>query len=103
MPGPGHRGKPPSSVSEIAALAKVFEAHRPRLLAMVERRIAPALASRVDPEDILGDAFLRAQLRWSNRDPAMSAYAWLYRITLDCLIDAWRAANADGRSLQKEV
>jgi RNA polymerase sigma-70 factor (ECF subfamily) len=95
--------KPPSSVSEMAALAKVFEAHRPRLTAMVQRRIAPALASRVDPEDILGDAFLRARLRWSKYDRAMSDYAWLYRITLDCLIDSWRAANADGRSLRKEV
>ncbi len=98
-----HEGKPPASVSEIAALAKVFEENRPRLMAMVQRRIAPALAPRVDPEDILGEAFLRARLRWSKRDPAISDYAWLYRITRDCLFDAWRAANADGRSLQKEV
>jgi RNA polymerase sigma-70 factor (ECF subfamily) len=84
-------------------LARVFKAHEPRLLAMVQRRIAPALAPRMDPEDILGEAFLRARLRWSKRDQAMSPYAWLYRITLDCLIDAWRAANADGRSLRNEV
>jgi RNA polymerase sigma-70 factor (ECF subfamily) len=103
MPGQHHGGKPPSSVSEIAALAKVFEAHRPRLMAMVQRRIAPALAPRTDPEDILGEAFLRASLRWSHHEPAMSTFAWLYRITLDCLIDAWRSANTDGRSLQKEV
>lgn len=103
MPGQHQEGKPPSSVSEIAALTKVFEVHRPRLVAMVQRRIAPALAPRVDPEDILSEAFLRARRRWSNRDPAMSDYTWLYRITLDCLIDAWRAANADGRSLRKEV
>src|SRR5271157_4448229 len=70
---------------------------------MVQRRIPPALGSRVDPEDILGDAFLRARLRWSKHDRAMSDYAWLYRITFDCLIDAWRSANAGGRSLQKEV
>ena len=93
-----HERKPPSSVSEIAALAKVFEAHRPRLMVMVKRRIDPALAPRVDPEDILSEAFLRARVRWSNHDPAMSNYAWLYRITLDCLIDAWRSANA-GRTI----
>jgi RNA polymerase sigma-70 factor, ECF subfamily len=104
MPGPRHEGKPPSSVSEIAALAKVFEAHRPRLLAMVRRRIDPALAARVDPEDILGEAFLRARVRWSDHDPeAISVYAWLYRNVLDCLIEAWRSANAAGRSLQREV
>jgi len=103
MPGPHKQGKPPSSVSEIAALVSVFEMHRPRLMAMVQRRIAPALGRRVDPEDILDEAFLRARTRWSNRDPAMSDYAWLYRITLDYLIDAWRAANTAGRSLRKEV
>jgi RNA polymerase sigma-70 factor, ECF subfamily len=103
MPGQRHEGKPPSSVSEIAALAKLFEAHRPRLIAMVQRRIAPSLAPRVDPDDILSEAFLRARVRWSNHDLAMSTYTWLYRITLDCLIEAWRSANADGRSLQKEI
>jgi DNA-directed RNA polymerase specialized sigma24 family protein len=87
----------------MAALAKVFEEYRPRLLAMVRRRIAPALAPRVDPEDIRGEAFLRARLRWSDHDPAMSAYAWLYRITRDCLIDAWRVDNTEGRSIRKEV
>ncbi len=43
---PRHEGKAPSSVSEIALLAKVFEAHRARLLAMIRRRIDPALATR---------------------------------------------------------
>jgi hypothetical protein len=81
MPGPRHEGKPPSSVSEIAALAKEFEAHRPRLLAMLRRRIDPALPPRLDPEDILGEAFLRARVKWSDHDPAViSVYAWLYRI-----------------------
>ena len=103
MPGPRNEGKPPSSVSEIAALAKVFESHRPRLLAMLRRRMDPALAPRMDPEDILSEAFLRASPRWSDQDPAMSSYCWLYRIVLDCLIEAWRAAHAQGRSLQREV
>jgi RNA polymerase sigma-70 factor (ECF subfamily) len=98
-----HGARPPSSVSEIAALARVFESHRDRLMAMVRRRITPALAQRTDPEDVLAQAFLRASQRWSNHDPKMSTYAWLYRITLDCLIDAWRAANTNGRSMQKEV
>ncbi len=94
---------PPSSVSELAALGKVFEDHTERLLAMVRRRIDPALAPRLDPEDILSEAFLRTRLRWPSRDPAMSTYSWRYRITLDCLMDAWRSAHAAGRSLQKQV
>jgi RNA polymerase sigma-70 factor (ECF subfamily) len=91
-------------VSELAALAKLFDGHRARLLAMVRRRIDPALAARVDPEDVLGEAFLRASARWSEYDSeAMSTYSWLYRIVLDCLIGTWRNAHAAGRSIQREV
>jgi DNA-directed RNA polymerase specialized sigma24 family protein len=68
MPGSRQERKPLSSISEIAALAKVFEALRPRLLAKLERRIDPALAPRIDPEDILSEAFLRARLSSSFAD-----------------------------------
>ena len=58
----------------------------------------------MDPEDILSEAFLRAGARWSEYDPqSMSTYTWLYRIVLDCLIDAWRKAHAGGRSIEREV
>jgi RNA polymerase sigma-70 factor, ECF subfamily len=91
-------------VSELAALAKLFEGHRARLLAMVRRRLDIALAGRVDPEDILGEAFVRAGARWSDYDPkVMSPYAWLYRIVRDCLIEVWRNAHAAGRSIRLEV
>lgn len=104
MPSPRHEGKPPSSVAEIAALAKAFEAHRPRLLAMLKRRIDPALAQRIDPEEILSEAFLRARARWAEHDPkVMSTYAWLYRNAFDCLIETWRSAHTAGRSLKREV
>jgi RNA polymerase sigma-70 factor (ECF subfamily) len=91
-------------VSELAALGKLFEQHRARLLAMVRRRIDPALSARVDPEDVLEEAFLRAGARWSDYDPqVMSGYTWLYRIVLDCLIEATRKAHAAGRSIRREV
>ncbi len=95
---------PPSSVSELAALGKVFEEHTERLLAMVRRRIDRALAPRIDPEDILSEAFLRARGRWSSYNPkVMSTYTWLYRIVLDCLIETSRKAHSAGRSIQREV
>jgi RNA polymerase sigma-70 factor (ECF subfamily) len=95
---------PPSSVSELAALGKVFEEHTERLLAMVRRRMDPALAARADPEDVLGEAFLRARDRWSSYQPGvMSTYTWLYRIVLDCLIETSRKAHSAGRSIQREV
>src|SRR5438128_856955 len=103
MPRRDERSIPSSSVGEIAALAQVFEEHRPRLLAMVRRRIDPAIAARIEPEDILQEAFIRAVAKWPGPDPAMPVYAWLYGIARDCLIDAWRGANAAGRSIQREV
>jgi RNA polymerase sigma-70 factor, ECF subfamily len=104
MPRRESKRNPPSSVSELAALAKLFDEHRERLLAMVRRRIDPTLATRFDPEEVLTEAFLRAGTKWAEFDPAaMSTYTWLYRIALDCLIEAWRKANSAGRSIQREV
>jgi RNA polymerase sigma-70 factor (ECF subfamily) len=90
-------------VGEMAALAQVFEEHRPRLLAMVRRRMDPAMAARVEAEEILHEAFIRAMGKRPGRDPALPVYTWLYGIARDCLIDAWRAANAVGRSIQHEI
>jgi RNA polymerase sigma-70 factor (ECF subfamily) len=84
-------------------LGQVFQTHQSRLLRMIERRIDPSLASRCDADDILNDAFVRAMEKWTQYDPTtMSTYAWIYRITLDCLIEAWRSANAACRSIQLE-
>jgi RNA polymerase sigma-70 factor (ECF subfamily) len=97
-------GKPPTAAGGISSLAEVFGEHRPRLLAMLRRRIDPALAARVAPEDIVGEAFFRARARWSTHDPAsVSTYKWLSGIVRDCLIEAWRSANAAGRSIKREV
>jgi RNA polymerase sigma-70 factor (ECF subfamily) len=80
------------SIVDLALLGQLFEEHRPRLLAMLQRRIDPSLSAKLDPEDVLNQAFLRAQRRWGAfRDSgSISPYAWLYRIAQDCLIDAWR-------------
>lgn len=89
------------SIADLAALARLFEEHQPRLLAMLRRRLDPALAARVDPEDILNETFLLARRRWDRRAASgMSPYAWLYRLALDCLIEAWRR---DGRNAGREL
>lgn len=80
------------SVADLALLGQLFQEHRPKLLAMLQRRIDPSLLAKIDPEDILNEAFLRAQRRWSSfrECPKMTPYAWLYRIVKDCLYEAWR-------------
>ena len=68
-----------SSVTDFALLGQLFDDYRPRLLAMLRRRIDPRLAARVDPEEVLNEAFLDARRRWGQfRDRGgLSAYAWL--------------------------
>jgi len=75
-------------VADLAQLAILFEEHRPKLLAMVRRRSDHRLAARRDPEDIVNEAFLKAQAAWADfQHSGQKPYAWLYRIVLNCLYD----------------
>jgi RNA polymerase sigma-70 factor (ECF subfamily) len=93
------------SLGELAILTRLYEEHRPRLLAMLERRIDPALAVRLDPEDLLGEVYIEARRRWPKyRDRTdLPGYVWLYGIARDRLIHAWRTHNAKGRKLDREM
>jgi len=96
---------PPLSVTDVAAFGRLFDEHRTRLLAMLKRRIDPRLQARFDPEDILQDAYLVAQNKWQayRQQQGVSAYSWLYRIALDCLIEHYRKATRDCRDPRREV
>src|SRR4051794_6388474 len=93
------------SLGDMAALAQVFEEPRAKLLAMLGRRIDPAVAGRFGAEDVLGDAFLEAQRRWPRHpdQPGPPDYVWLYGIARDCLIAAWRRHARGCRSPRREV
>jgi DNA-directed RNA polymerase specialized sigma24 family protein len=115
-------------------LGELLEEHRPRLLAVVRRRLDPALSPRLDAEEVLQEGsrtescavsppnkdlrrmcerfhapsqevFLRARDRWAafRERPAVTPYAWLYGLTRDCLIEAWRREAREGRALRSEV
>jgi RNA polymerase sigma-70 factor (ECF subfamily) len=94
-----------SSIADLALLGRLFEEQRPRLLTMLQRRMDPALAARVGAEDILTEAFLQARRRWGRfrEQSDLTAYAWLYRIALDCLIEAWRRETRAGRDLHRAM
>ena len=79
--------------------------HRPRLLAMLQRRMDQALAARVDAEDILSQVFLLARHKWDSyrKQSALPAYAWLYRLSRDCLIEAWRHEKRGKRDLGRDM
>jgi RNA polymerase sigma-70 factor (ECF subfamily) len=80
------------SLGEVLELVRLFEAHRPRLLAMLRARIDPALEGRLGADAILQETFLVARRRWAGRPgpDEMSPYAWLVWLARQCLIDAWR-------------
>lgn len=92
-------------MSDLAALGRLLEEHRSRLLAMLRRRIDPALGVRIDAEEILSETFLKAGQRWGEycRDRQMTPYAWLYRLALDCLIGAWRRQTRARRDLRRDM
>jgi RNA polymerase sigma-70 factor (ECF subfamily) len=93
------------SLGEMAALARLYEEHRPRLLAMLQRRIDPGLAVRVDAEDVMGEVYLEARRRWPKFRSRVDlpAFVWLYGIARDCLIETWRKQNRGCRSPDREM
>ena len=83
----------------------LFEEHRPRLLAMVQRRLDPALQPRISAEDVLNEAFVQARRRWGwfKGQSVVTAYGWLYRTALDCVIEAWRRETRSRRDVKREM
>src|ERR1700733_13054294 len=72
---------------------------------MIDLRLDPALAARLDPSDIVQDVLLEAHRRLSDylRNPVMPFHLWLRHIAKDHVIDAHRRHRlAQRRSLDRE-
>ena len=65
------------------ALAELFDRHRDRLKRMVRLRLDRRLQGRVDPSDVLQDAYLDVARRAAEYadNPAMPLYLWLRFLT----------------------
>ena len=74
------------------ALADVMAEHAPRLRQMVQLRVDPRLAGRVDAADVLQEAFLEARKRLPRylAEPRVPVFVWLRGVVLDTLIDFHR-------------
>ena len=75
-----------------AALAELFDPHRARLYRMVAFRLDRRLRARVDPEDVLQEAYLDAERRVEHylRDTSRSLFVWFRLIVAQTLIDVHR-------------
>ena len=88
------------------ALAILFDRHRDRLRRMVDFRLHPRLQRRIDPEDVLQDAYVAALARIDTfdrrKDP--SSYLWLRLIVAQTMIDLHREhLGAQMRDARQEV
>lgn len=77
---------------EFAALQRLLEEHRHRLVAVVRRRMDPSWPADFEPDDVVQEAYLRALQRWEQvrSRPDFLPFPWLYQLVNDCLRDHWR-------------
>src|SRR4051794_6481370 len=86
------------SLSELAKLTDLFEQHKSRLRAVLQRRLDPAFSARIDVDELLNEILFMARRRWGRlATSGMSDYAWLYRLAMDCYLEAYRRETRAGR------
>lgn len=88
-----------------AALAELFSRYRRQLRAMVAFRLDQNLRGRIDPSDILQDAYLDLAKRLPNYDPdKMSFFVWLRLVTKERLLVTHRQhLDAKKRDARREL
>jgi RNA polymerase sigma-70 factor, ECF subfamily len=101
---PGDSKTTLSMLTGEAILAGAFDRLRPRLLAMIERRIGSKLATRIDPEGVVQEAFIRARPRWQALTPKPDDLdAWVYAQVLDRLRELVRGAMGPEHDVDREI
>ena len=77
---------------EHRALGELFGAHRERLRRMVQLRLDRRLQGRIDPSDVIQEAFLDASRRLDEytADPPMPPFLWLRFLTAQRLVTLHR-------------
>jgi RNA polymerase sigma-70 factor (ECF subfamily) len=87
-------------------LGALLSRHRERLRRMVLLRMDRRVQGRVDPSDVIQDAFLEATQRLEGyvQDPRMPFYLWLRFLTLQRLLQLHRRhLGARARSVEREI
>jgi RNA polymerase sigma-70 factor (ECF subfamily) len=95
-----------ASAGDTEALAELFGRYRKRLRAMVRLRMDRRLQGRVDPSDVLQEAYLDVVQQWPSYQakPEMSFYLWLRLTTGQRLMRLHRQhLGAAARDAGREV
>ena len=82
-------------------LVRAFDSHRPRLLAVLMRRMPPVLLSRVDYEDVLQDCFVAARKRraYFAANTEVPTYFKFRTVLLQTVADLERKRCRGGRDV----
>jgi RNA polymerase sigma-70 factor (ECF subfamily) len=87
------------------AAERLLADQRPRIRRMIELRLDPAIAARVDASDVVQEVLMEASRRLDAylREPGMPFHLWLRQIAKDRLIDAHRRhRQAQRRGVDRE-
>jgi RNA polymerase sigma-70 factor (ECF subfamily) len=90
---------------EPGAVDRLLAAQREPLKRMIDLRLDPALAARLDASDVVQEVLLEVSRRLADylREPTMPFHLWLRHIAKDHMIDAYRHHRlAQRRSLDRE-
>src|ERR1700675_3272060 len=80
-----------AGTGDTQALAELFARHRPRLRQMVRLRLDRRLQGRLDPSDVLQEAYMDLARRfWEYPGAAMPFFPCLRRLTGQKLMDLHR-------------
>ncbi len=87
------------------ALAQLFSKYRDRLERMVGFRLDPRLLGRVDPADVVQEAYIEVARRVDDflKDPTVSLFVWLRQITWQTLLNVHRRHLGQKRNAAQEV
>ena len=91
---------------DCAALGELFACYRPRLWRMVTFRMHPSLQGRIDADDVLQDAWLRAVERIQHffEVEGESSFLWFRSIVTQTLLDLHRFhLGTQRRSMSREL
>jgi RNA polymerase sigma-70 factor (ECF subfamily) len=72
-----------AAAGDQAVWGDLLERHRPRLRRMVELRLDPRLQGRLDPSDVVQEAYLTASVQLPEylKKPAIAFHIWLRLVT----------------------
>jgi RNA polymerase sigma-70 factor (ECF subfamily) len=94
-----------AKAGDAAAVERLLTQHREPVRRMIDLRLDPAIAARVDASDVVQDVLLEASKRLNDYlgKPVMPFHLWLRHIAKDHIIDAHRRhRQAQRRGVDRE-